>query len=184
MRDTIRWLHLSDFHVGMDGYGQRKLFGEICDHLKERVALGNTPDFVVLTGDLANRGLASEYMEFFDHFVVPMLDSLGTSFKGDIFAVPGNHDVERTRAPFFSREDVLSEPHSVFDPTKDGQKAREQFALRFKNYSDKDFTSVPARWIESENGMFSLRGSLIPAVSVSSGSTRRGCARTITIGIG
>jgi len=34
MGKTVRWLHLSDFHVGMDDYGQRKLFREICDHIK------------------------------------------------------------------------------------------------------------------------------------------------------
>jgi Calcineurin-like phosphoesterase len=154
----------------MDGYGQRQLFREICDHLKERVTLGNLPDFVFLTGDLANKGLASEYLEFFDYFVGPMLDSLGPSFKGTLVAVPGNHDVERTRAPFFSREVVLSEPKNAFDPTREGQKTREQFALRFTNYSDRDVTSVSSRWIESEAGTFSfkemIRGHSIGVVGV------------------
>jgi hypothetical protein len=56
MGKTVRWLHLSDFHVGMDDYGQRKLFSNICDHIERKAKKGYIPDFVFLTGDLANKG--------------------------------------------------------------------------------------------------------------------------------
>ena len=77
MGKTVRWLHLSDFHVGMDDYGQRKLFREICDHIKGKAEKGYIPDFVFMTGDLANTGLVPEYSEFFDAFLDPMLGCLG-----------------------------------------------------------------------------------------------------------
>ena len=35
-REPIRWLHLSDFHVGKDEYAQRKLFAELLLHLGQR----------------------------------------------------------------------------------------------------------------------------------------------------
>lgn len=57
-KKVVRWIHLSDFHVGKDGYGQRKLFKYILDHLHERIASGQAPDMVFITGDIANKGLA------------------------------------------------------------------------------------------------------------------------------
>ena len=66
MGARVRWLRLSDFHVGMDGYGQRKLFDQICRHVKDTVQDGAIPDFVFLTGDLAKKGVVLEYTEFFD----------------------------------------------------------------------------------------------------------------------
>ncbi len=111
---TVRWLHLSDFHVGKDDYGQRKLFGEIRDHIKEKVEDGFVPDFVFVTGDLANRGLSAEYTEFFDAFLDPVLGCLGPEWNGKVVSVPGNHDVERTRAPYFSRKEILAKPERSF----------------------------------------------------------------------
>jgi 3',5'-cyclic AMP phosphodiesterase CpdA len=73
MGDNVRWLHLSDFHVGMDDYGQRKLFYEICEHVRVSVESGHSPDLVFITGDIANKGIASEYLEFVDAFLYPLL---------------------------------------------------------------------------------------------------------------
>jgi len=53
---SIKWLHLSDFHVGKDNYGQRKLFSQIHQNVAARIAKGFIPDFVFLSGDIANKG--------------------------------------------------------------------------------------------------------------------------------
>jgi hypothetical protein len=167
---TVRWLHLSDFHVGMDDYGQRKLFREICDHIKGKAEKGYIPDFVFITGDLVNKGLAPQYSDFFDAFLDPMLGCLGASWDGKVVATPGNHDVERARAPYFSREEILAKPQNAFDPTEEGQLAREQLAMRFKNYSDLDMTGAPRRWLESKAGSYSfeinIRGCGVGVVGV------------------
>ena len=63
--DAIRWLHLSDFHVGMDDYAQRKLFAEIIREIRSRIDGGEGPDFVFVTGDLANTGVEGQYANFF-----------------------------------------------------------------------------------------------------------------------
>jgi 3',5'-cyclic AMP phosphodiesterase CpdA len=81
MGAKVSWLHLSDFHVGMDQYGQRKLFREICSHIKDRIDRGHHPNFVFVTGDLANKGLEAEYKEFIDEFLMPMTDALGPSWS-------------------------------------------------------------------------------------------------------
>lgn len=156
MAKLVRWLHLSDFHVGMDNYGQRKLFREICDHVSNRVQGGFLPDIVFLTGDIANRGRSEEYAEFFEFFLTPLSEALGDKFAGSILSIPGNHDVDRNRAPFFSREELLAARKSVFDPTEAGKLQREQFALRFTNFSENDITVAPKQWIQSSEGAYAI----------------------------
>lgn len=73
----LRWLHLSDFHVGKDRYGQLKMFRAILDHVKARKDFGREPNFVFITGDLANRGQLSEYEEFAEEFLLPLFEILG-----------------------------------------------------------------------------------------------------------
>jgi hypothetical protein len=117
-----------------------------------------------------NKGLAPQYSDFFDAFLDPMLGCLGASWDGKVVATPGNHDVERARAPYFSREEILAKPQNAFDPTEEGQLAREQLAMRFKNYSDLDMTGAPRRWLESKAGSYSfeinIRGCGVGVVGV------------------
>jgi calcineurin-like phosphoesterase family protein len=170
MSNFIRWLHLSDFHVGMDNYGQRKLFREICDHVSQKLCDGFYPDFVFITGDLANKGKISEYTEFFESFLSPLIEVLGNSWNGHILSIPGNHDVDRNRSQFFSRNDILSNARLVFDPTKEAQLAREQLYQRFESYTDMDMTGAPPRWLEGEDGAYTflkdVRGSRVGIVAI------------------
>ena len=69
MASIIRWLHLSDFHVGKDEYAGRKMFDYIIKHVRQIKEDGFSPDIVVITGDIANKGLESEYMDFWLEFV-------------------------------------------------------------------------------------------------------------------
>ncbi len=69
----LRWLHLSDFHVGKDGYGQGRLFTYLLDHIRSRVISGLAPDLVFITGDIANKGKATQYQEFGDKFLFPLV---------------------------------------------------------------------------------------------------------------
>ena len=91
--DAILWLHLSDFHVGMDDYAQRKLFAEITSELKRRIDGGEGPDFVFITGDIANTGIKDQYNDFFESFIIDLIDALEENSEAKIFMVPGNHDV-------------------------------------------------------------------------------------------
>jgi hypothetical protein len=96
--------------------------------------------------------LESEYQELIDEFLMPMTGILGHSWSGKLYCIPGNHDVERSRAQFFSPDDVISSSAHVFDPTIRGQIAREQFMMRFENYSDMDVSCTSPRWLEGERG--------------------------------
>lgn len=61
---NFRWLHLSDFHIGKDNYGQIKLFSYLLEHIKERKNSGWIPDAVFITGDIANKGKEADYETF------------------------------------------------------------------------------------------------------------------------
>lgn len=77
MSDPIRWLHLSDFHVGKDEWAQWRLFEKIIEHAADQKGKGFIPGVVFITGDIANAGQESEYAEFRSGFLAPLLDALG-----------------------------------------------------------------------------------------------------------
>jgi len=151
---VIRWLHLSDFHVGKDGYGQRQLFKYIINHVKERVASGNAPDLVFITGDIANKGLDKDYKEFYDQFFMPLLECLPIDSQGRIFIVPGNHDVDRNQARAVQTKDVLLRVPEFLDPTEQGQFERQSVFPRFKSYLENDITNTGDHWLNTAKGIF------------------------------
>jgi hypothetical protein len=118
--------------VGKDFYAQRKLFTQIHQNVSDRISLGFIPDFVFISGDLANKGKTEEYVEFFDLFLSPLIDTLGEGWNGKIFSIPGNHDVQRDRSKFFNPREILQKPDYAFDPTEQGKEERSQFVPRFE----------------------------------------------------
>jgi predicted MPP superfamily phosphohydrolase len=167
---TFRWLHLSDFHVGKDGYGQRKLFDYIHKDVKDRLET-STPDAVFITGDLANKGLKSEYAQFNDEFLGPLLDILPDIIER-IFLIPGNHDVNRSQARAVSSYDVLARVPEFLDPTEQGAFERLAIRPRFQDYIDADITITGGgtHWLASAAGsaysIMKVRGRSIGVASV------------------
>ena len=129
----IRWLHLSDFHVGRDDYAGRKLFEYIHTHVEARVRAGFTPDLVFVSGDLANKGKTEEHSAFWWEFAVPLLDRAGLD-ETRLFVIPGNHDVERGENPAIDRAQMVEPASRYFDPTTEGQKLRGLLLPRFESF--------------------------------------------------
>ncbi|MDQ1611112.1 MAG: hypothetical protein QOG00_1043 [Pyrinomonadaceae bacterium] len=148
----IRWLHLSDFHVGKDDYGQLRLFKYLLDHIRARVGEGLGPDLVFITGDIANKGLEAQYKEFYDSFFWPLLDCLPPETHERIFIVPGNHDVGRMQARAVQTYDVLLRVPEFLDPTDEGRFERSTVLPRFRAYVDNDPTTSDEHWIVSVGG--------------------------------
>jgi hypothetical protein len=139
----IRWLHLSDFHVGKDYYATRKMFEYILTHVRKRKVEGFVPDLLFITGDLANKGLASEYETFWLEFVSPLQDVIGDGISQRTFVVPGNHDVDRSKFPAFSRDEVAKPESHYLDPTEEGAKLRGDLLIpRFRSYLDNDCSTA------------------------------------------
>ncbi|OGU20467.1 MAG: hypothetical protein A2580_15365 [Hydrogenophilales bacterium RIFOXYD1_FULL_62_11] len=136
---TIRWLHLSDFHVGKDDYATRKMFDYILAHVEKRKKEGFVPDLLFLTGDLANKGLVDEYVTFWLEFVSPLQELIGGEIGQRTFAVPGNHDVDRTKHPAFSQDEIAKADSHYLDPTNEGARLRgEMLTPRLRAYLDND----------------------------------------------
>jgi calcineurin-like phosphoesterase family protein len=152
--NSIRWLHLSDFHTGKDNYAQRKIFARILEHVRETLDKGFKPDFVFITGDLANKGKTEGFELFSNEFLVPLLSTVGGECEKRTFVVPGNHDVDRTQSAFFSREDICDSKSRFFDPTDEGLGLRKQILPRFEPYESCDYSACPPKWISSAQGSF------------------------------
>ncbi|MFH2001223.1 MAG: metallophosphoesterase, partial [Planctomycetota bacterium] len=96
----VTWLHLSDLHLGCPG---RALWWQVHDEfrksLQEQVKRIGPPDLVLISGDLANKGVKKEY-ELVDLFLADLkhwLKDAGAERGPLILPVPGNHDLARPK---------------------------------------------------------------------------------------
>lgn len=91
----ITWLHISDLHLRPgEAWGQDVVLNTMCTDIAGRCTT-STPDFVLMTGDLAFSGKPEEYelaARFFDD-----LSAASRVPKERIYCVPGNHDINRER---------------------------------------------------------------------------------------
>jgi len=129
---TIRWLHLSDFHVGKDAFGQKQLFTDIHQHVTDQIHKEGALDFVFITGDIANKGLKKEYATFTQDFLTPLRKYLGP--QCEVLMVPGNHDVDRNKAKTSARQIMWANKQVFFEPTQDGLEWRDGILPRFSAY--------------------------------------------------
>jgi hypothetical protein len=150
---NIRWLHLSDLHVGMDDYAQRKMFGYIVAHVEKRKKDGFVPDFIFVTGDLTDKGKSSDYETFWLEFLGPLQDVIGDGIAHRTFVIPGNHDVDRKQNPHFDRAGMAESKSHCFDASTEGQTFRQILMPRFKAFADNDCTIVKGAF-GSEAGSF------------------------------
>src|SRR4051794_17680901 len=118
MSQVLSWLHLSDFHVGKDDYGQRQLFDQLLTHVAVRTRDRGAPDLVIISGDIANRGLETEYATFGEQFFLPLTELLGSGVRS--YSVPGNHDVDRSQARIVQFDRITESCRTVLDPSIDG----------------------------------------------------------------
>jgi calcineurin-like phosphoesterase family protein len=152
---SIRWFHFSDFHTGKDDYGQRRLFEQLLDYVAQRLAQGFVPDLIFLTGDIANKGQRAEYELFTDNFYLPLLELLGGGWQGRIYAIPGNHDVNRNEARAVRRYDVLADVPYFLDPSDAGLIERSPLLTRFAEYIGAGFGLADPHWLVSPRGFAS-----------------------------
>lgn len=104
-------LHLSDIHFGRDNYNISEPFSkknEILDSLIDYVSELDSkmkPDLVLVTGDIAWYGKASEYEEAYKWFK-KLMEKLELDGNQIVFC-PGNHDVNRSVAVNFHEKELL-----------------------------------------------------------------------------
>lgn len=167
----MRWLHCSDFHIGKDRTAQERLTTRIVEHVAEQVSNGFVPDLVFITGDLANSASKNEYSSFRKDFLNPLREALGGDrWDGRILAVPGNHDVDRSKNNNFDRHAPLAATSRFFDPDKQGKADRDILSPRFKAYRQGAVADIAGDWISNTAGTFSeeivIRGIKIGVVGI------------------
>lgn len=150
MNSEVSWLHLSDFHVGKDGYEESEMFDRIIKHVKQRMDVdGLTPDLIFITGDIADKGAAKQYEKFWDGFLSPLHSLIGGDIQARTFLVPGNHDINRSINKTFDRTEYGKSNEQYFDPTEAGASDRKMLADRFKDYIDTDLTGHSSAFADS-----------------------------------
>lgn len=107
----IRWLHLSDLHVGSPGRASWWRVREDFWRSLESVAVkvGGPPDLLLFTGDLVWKGSRKQYDDL-DRFLDALREHLGRVFgHADplLLPVPGNHDIARPEGGSLRRELAL-----------------------------------------------------------------------------
>lgn len=102
-RDSLRLIHLSDLHFGDQTPGSAAALKQAIRSLR--------PDLIVVTGDLTQRGRASELGTARDY-----LDGLGAPWV----ATPGNHDLPRW-PPWRRLVDPLQDFRRLVSPRPDAR---------------------------------------------------------------
>lgn len=131
----VRWLHLSDLHIGKDSLSQRNAISSLVASIRSEVGQDKF-EFVFLTGDLAYSGLASEYMQF-EELVLTPLRALPPFADAKIVSVPGNHDLNCESAyPIAWASLGAKRQEKFFESDDDGRKLRAARAEGFRAYSE------------------------------------------------
>lgn len=159
---AVTWLHLSDFHVGKDDYGQRQLFRYILDHVRTRVEGGFGPDLILISGDIANQGRPEQYGKFNTEFLLPLKRLVSTECAERILMVPGNHDIDRTKAQAIRTYGILAEIPSFLDPTEQGKAKRKYLFDRLRALVRNDSTIQ-----KKPHWLFSREGAMVRILQVS-----------------
>jgi tetratricopeptide (TPR) repeat protein len=152
MASNIRWLHLSDFHVGKDLYEQKRLFAEILLEVERwKTQKKFIPDYVFITGDIANKGQKKEYEAFRKEFLVPLQEKFTVDTV--VIPIPGNHDIERPSPDMLDHSAAFKSPSKFFDASKEGRTARDQVLPRFKHFKKLMASSgMSPDWLASDAG--------------------------------
>jgi len=140
----ITWLHLSDLHITAgDAYDSDLVLDGVIE-LVRREQAGRSPDFIVVTGDIASTGKASEYARatvFFN-------DLLAAAGLGEtperLIVVPGNHDVDRRALRGLART-ITDESESQEYFSKDHPRPHFAGQRMFREWHDAFFASVGRR---------------------------------------
>jgi predicted phosphodiesterase len=144
--------------MGKDRTAQERLAKKIVEHVAQQASNGFIPDLVFITGDIANSANKKEYSSFREDFLNPLRNALGgANWKGRILAVPGNHDVDRSKNNGFDRHAPLAAKSRFFDPDNKGKVEREILSPRFKAYRQGAVADISGDWTSGSAGTFSER---------------------------
>ncbi len=112
----IRWLHISDLHLGSSDLSTDVLRDELLKFLVER---NLRCDYVFCTGDIKTAGPDDKgYTDEMATYLTAICEAVGTTMER-LFVTPGNHDINRDAA---GRDEairkVMFQRRGYYDPAK------------------------------------------------------------------
>ncbi|EPY2308472.1 metallophosphoesterase family protein [Clostridium sporogenes] len=111
--NKLRWIHLSDIHYGYENYDTISMRKKLYEYLDEITTNGKY-DFLVITGDITYR-----YGKM-DENLINELASICKISKDNIYMVPGNHDIKRTKVREAVIESIKKEDiRNIYVPNLD-----------------------------------------------------------------
>lgn len=142
----LSWLHISDLHIqDRDEHARDQRLSALSRGFAPGGSLNDWhPDLLFITGDIANRGLPAEYAAA-ELELSRLMTACGVN-RGRVFAVPGNHDLDRTLVPkrFNSNFDNEAEVDEFFGP--EGAADQEILFRRFAAYADFENRALSGRF--------------------------------------
>lgn len=97
--NNITWLHISDLHFQESPpYDNTIIIESLLEDIKSQIKEKSLKvDFIIISGDIANKGLPEEYHKA-SQFLEELREISNVPRK-NMFVVPGNHDVSRALYP-------------------------------------------------------------------------------------
>jgi predicted MPP superfamily phosphohydrolase len=133
------WIHISDIHFGQPGaahgWDQVLVLDQLREDLARARALGApAPDAILVTGDIAFSGREGEY-EKATAWLLDLAKAAGLG-PGQVFVIPGNHDVDRSVDKRFDVGPLVKTLRAgdPIDSVLDDPKGRELLAERMRHY--------------------------------------------------
>lgn len=115
--NSLNWLHISDLHIkAPDDYQRDRVLNALIESLPALIKRYGQPDILFVTGDIAFSGKDAEYVQA-SRFLDKLLAATNLE-KKDLFIIPGNHDVDRSKGKGLARTIQLEESDGYFDPTE------------------------------------------------------------------
>lgn len=145
----ITWLHLSDLHIwGKALDDLDAVLDALWSDISEQMAKGLRPDFIAFTGDVARSGRAEEYKLAEEYFFGPLLEVTALS-PGELFIVPGNHDVDWRASERFDPSLLpdLADRDDVASLTGDAQRLLSERMRNYAEFVHRFFGQPPGRQI-------------------------------------
>lgn len=131
----VRWLHLTDLHVGKVNGSQTNALEALLSSLQSEVA-DQRFDMVLLTGDIAYSGSDAEYTEFEKTLLEPMR-AMDAFHGAEFICVPGNHDLDCSEGTPLNWDTLGKGRQEIFfDDSAQAKKIRAGRGAGFRAYTD------------------------------------------------
>ena len=105
--EGLTWIHLSDWHQKGNERDKQVIRDALIRDVKERVAISPVlakVNFIIFSGDVAYSGQPNEYNAAKQLLFDPLLEASGLESPEKLFIVPGNHDLDKSRAKMLRNE--------------------------------------------------------------------------------